>query len=116
MNHVNTKCIPKLFDEKETPNWYDSTPMNDETARTIRLPRKLWAALDRDAIDCKRSSVKQLEAVLSAYYLNDASSLNFKRINELSPTGGIRDSSDVIVAVQSEGTIGRRSQAKRKAK
>ncbi len=39
-----------------------------EIARSIRLPQHLWDALDRDAKRCLRSSVKQLEAVLTTYY------------------------------------------------
>jgi hypothetical protein len=37
-------------------------------ARLIRLPENIWAALDLDAARCRRSSTRQLEAVLAAYY------------------------------------------------
>lgn len=39
-----------------------------EKGRSIRFPQKIWDALDVDAKRCKRSSVKQLEALLTAYY------------------------------------------------
>ena len=42
--------------------------MNDDIPRSIRFPKKVWDAIDADAQRCKRSSVKQMEAVLSAYY------------------------------------------------
>lgn len=41
---------------------------NDETPRSIRFPMSLWDAIDRDAIRCKRSAVKQMQAVLLTYY------------------------------------------------
>lgn len=40
----------------------------EETPRSIRFPKTLWQALDTDAKRCKRSSVKQLEALLTTYY------------------------------------------------
>lgn len=42
--------------------------MNDDVARSIRFPKNLWDAIDEDARRCKRSSVRQMEAVLAAYY------------------------------------------------
>jgi hypothetical protein len=42
--------------------------MNEDIPRSIRFPKRLWDAIDGDAQRCKRSSVKQMEAVLSAYY------------------------------------------------
>jgi predicted DNA-binding protein len=40
----------------------------EEIPRSIRFPRKLWEAIDQDAKRCRRSSVKQLEAILLSYY------------------------------------------------
>lgn len=40
----------------------------DEIPRSIRFPRKLWEAIDQDAKRCRRSAVKQLEAILLSYY------------------------------------------------
>lgn len=40
----------------------------EEVPRSIRFPKSLWEALDNDAKRCKRSSVKQLEALLTVYY------------------------------------------------
>lgn len=39
-----------------------------EVARSIRLPKRVWDALDKDAARCRRSSVKQLEALLVTFY------------------------------------------------
>lgn len=39
-----------------------------EVVRSIRLPKRVWDALDKDAARCRRSSVKQLEALLVTYY------------------------------------------------
>ena len=41
---------------------------DDDKPRSIRFPEKLWNAIDVDAKRCKRSAVKQMEAVLTAYY------------------------------------------------
>lgn len=43
-------------------------PENLNHKRLIELPKKLWAALDVDAEACRRSSQKQLEAILIKYY------------------------------------------------
>jgi len=40
--------------------------------RSIRLPRYVWDALDKDAHRCRRSPVKQLEMLLARYYNLDA--------------------------------------------
>ena len=42
--------------------------MADEIPRSIRFPKELWDAIDEDAQRCKRSAVRQMEAVLTAYY------------------------------------------------
>ena len=41
---------------------------DNEKPRSIRFPQSLWDAIDRDALRCKRSAVKQMESVLSEYY------------------------------------------------
>jgi hypothetical protein len=51
---------------------------DDEVPRSIRLPRRIWRALDEDARRCKRSSVRQLEALLSKWYDIDDVDINFK--------------------------------------
>lgn len=40
----------------------------DLQPRSMRLLPEVWRALDADAKRCKRSSVKQLEALLATYY------------------------------------------------
>ena len=42
--------------------------MEAEKTRSIRLPENIWNALDEDAARCRRSSQKQLEALLVSYY------------------------------------------------
>lgn len=69
MHHVNTNMIPVSLDDSEKPNWYSEPLMRDkEQPRSIRFPQSLWDAIDRDALRCKRSAVKQMEAVLAEYY------------------------------------------------
>lgn len=36
--------------------------------RSIRLPKHVWEALDKDAKRCRRSPVRHLEAMLVRYY------------------------------------------------
>lgn len=50
-------------------------PERDEElgTRSIRLPNYVWKALDDDAKRCRRSPVRQLEAMLARYYNLDAS-------------------------------------------
>lgn len=57
--------------------------IENETPRSIRFPQKLWDAIDRDAKRCKRSAVKQMEAVLSAYYRINDSNIDIDRLNEI---------------------------------
>lgn len=40
----------------------------EERLRSIRFPQELWDLIDEDAVRWHRSSVKQMEAVLSTYY------------------------------------------------
>lgn len=61
--------IPNVLDEKVIPNRYDVRRMADkEQPRSIRFPQSLWDSIDRDAMRCGRSSVKQMEVLLSVYY------------------------------------------------
>lgn len=62
--------------------------MNDDIPRSIRFPKKVWDAIDADAQRCKRSSVKQMEAVLTAYYKLEDVELNqhsLEMLGELMP-------------------------------
>jgi hypothetical protein len=80
---VNTKMIFRryFFYSKEShciliPTWYrydvhlrNMTKVDEEERlRSIRFPQWLWDRIDEDARRCKRSGVKQMEAVLSLYY------------------------------------------------
>ena len=42
--------------------------MAETIGRTFYFPRSLWAKLDEDAARCRRSSTKQLEAILLTLY------------------------------------------------
>ena len=48
-----------------------------EVPRSIRLPQKLWDALEADAKRCKRSAVKQLEALLTKWFRLDDVEIHF---------------------------------------
>jgi len=49
---------------RETENNF----MLSEKVRSIRLPENVWDALDADAARCRRSSQKQIEALLVSFY------------------------------------------------
>lgn len=84
MNHVNTNRIPNTLDDNLIPKRYDSVSMADkEQPRSIRFPQRLWDAIDRDAVRCGRSAVKQLEVLLSAYYGLRNVELDYDRLQEL---------------------------------
>lgn len=68
-----------------------------ETARTVRFPDALWAAIDRDAVRCRRSSVKQMEAVLMAVY--DLESI------EIDPAGIKRGASETVITGRGKDKI-----------
>lgn len=59
--------------------------------RTIRLPAKLWNAIDRDAVRCKRSSVKQVEALLMTYYDLENTAIDRTRLVRVRMEGEITD-------------------------
>jgi hypothetical protein len=40
----------------------------DGKGRVLQLPKKLWEAIDEDAKRCRRSAVKQVEAILLSYF------------------------------------------------
>ena len=54
-----------------------------DSGRTIRLPQWLWDEIDRDARRCKRSAVKQIEAVLGVYYRGETVDLDPKHIKNI---------------------------------
>lgn len=53
-----------------------------ESPRSIRFPVKLWKLIDEDAKRCKRSAVKQMEAILSLYYDLSDSEINKTAIKQ----------------------------------
>ena len=58
-----TRCL--LIPHRYTIDYPMST---QEVARSIRFPKRLWDAIDEDAKRCRRSSLKQMEALLTVYY------------------------------------------------
>ncbi len=73
--------IPSEYQNKSLQEPLNSSTMltamsDSERARTIRLPQRLWDELDRDAIRCMRTSVKQLEALLDFYYRGNRADLS----------------------------------------
>ena len=56
---------------------------SDERPRSIRFPQWLWDEIDRDALRCKRSAVKQMEAIFSAYFRGDTTGLNLDRLGAM---------------------------------
>lgn len=83
-NQVNTSRIPKKLSDEVIPKRYDVNSMADkEVPRSIRFPAGLWAKIDTDAEQHKRSSVKHLEFLLSAYYRGNAPQLNFERMQTI---------------------------------
>ena len=61
--------------------------MRDETeqARSIRFPAYVWAALDLDAKRCRRSPVRQLEALLVKWYRLDDVEIHLEEFRETRP-------------------------------
>ena len=53
-----------------------------EQARSIRLPPRVWAALDEDARRCRRSPVRQLEALLIEWYELEDITIRFPKRQE----------------------------------
>ena len=54
-----------------------------ERPRSIRFPQWLWDEIDRDAQRCKRSSVKQMEAILAAYYRGEVEEIDQSQLQTL---------------------------------
>jgi hypothetical protein len=83
---MNTMSIPNILDENVIPKRYDVRTMADkEQPRSIRFPQKLWDAIDRDAIRCGRSAVKQMEILLSVYYELRNVDIDHDRLSEMRP-------------------------------
>jgi hypothetical protein len=64
--------------------------MSDTIGRTFYFPKSLWTKLDDDAKRCRRSSVKQLEAILLTYYRVEDIELDkqsLEILGELMPIG-----------------------------
>lgn len=54
--------------------------MEAEKVRSIRLPEKVWDALDADAERCRRSSQKQIEALLVTFYEMESVEINKQQL------------------------------------
>ena len=65
--------------------------MEDEKTRSIRLPESVWDALDADAVRCRRSSQKQIEALLVTFYELESVEINkqsLEILGEIMPRAG----------------------------
>jgi hypothetical protein len=90
---MDTNAIPKKYPTNslltDTAVVLNSQVMSDaERPRSIRLPQWLWDEIDRDAVRCKRSSVKQMEVVLTAYYRGDSTGLATDRLDAMKGSNG----------------------------
>jgi hypothetical protein len=59
----------------------------EERLRSIRFPQWLWDRIDEDAKRSKRSSVKQMETVLSLYYGAEEAMIDRERLVSLKAGG-----------------------------
>ena len=82
-----------------------------ERPRSVRLPQWLWDELDRDAARCKRSSVKQLETLLTAYYRGTVETLDIEKLDKL--TGRLTPTQTRTAPI--DHVIGEKLPPKRKA-
>ena len=51
--------------------------------RLIKLPDLLWETLDNDAHRCRRSTTKQIEAILISYYELDDGGLDVEKVTTI---------------------------------
>lgn len=76
-----TKQTDLVYDAALIPS---KVSMSENTkTRSITLPLAVWSALDEDAERCKRSSLKQIEALLSAYYGLGRSEIDVDRLQDM---------------------------------
>ena len=81
---VNTKKALTILVERKLQIGIIMELMPDkETPRSIRFPDRLWSAIDSDAKRCKRSAVKQMEAVLALYYEIEDVEINTERLRDV---------------------------------
>jgi hypothetical protein len=71
----------------------------EESPRSIRFPKNLWEAIDKDAKQAKRSSVKQMEVVLSLYYGLAGGEVNREKLSQ------IRETQNIPIMEESAGDI-----------
>lgn len=84
---------------------------SDERPRSIRFPQWLWDELDRDAMRCKRSSTKQLEVVLTAYYRGDMTLLNADRLSQMLPGASLKPSQIQMAPERNGNKEGKKTKA-----
>ncbi len=53
--------------------------------RPIALPQRLWDIIDEDAARCRRSPVKQVEAILTIHYGLDDVEIDKERLKDVPP-------------------------------
>jgi hypothetical protein len=82
-NYVNTKIVSKSCVAEKYQIGIISTKMNNEVAKSIRLPQWIWDAITRDADAHLRSSNSQIIAILSTYYGKPVPENINRRVDEI---------------------------------
>ena len=82
--------------------------MEDEKTRSIRLPESVWDALDADAVRCRRSSQKQIEALLVTFYELESVEINKQSLEIL---GEIMPRAKTSIKVLGTARVGDRKKA-----
>lgn len=91
--------------------------MDKEQPRSIRFPQWLWDAIDRDALQAKRSAVKQMEVVLTAYYRGEASEVNIPKLQKIAKQqDAVQEVDYDIMMARMEGEANKNEVPKRKKK
>lgn len=75
---------------------------DNESPRSIRIPRDIWEALDRDALRCRRSSSKQLEAILIAYFSIENIEINSRGIAKAQLDNNYEDANSNVKPLNSK--------------
>ena len=74
---------------------------SDEMSRSVRMPARVWRALDADAEACRRSATKQLEAILTVYYrLDDVEMADVDVVRETLSPYLLKASNNVDIVVR----------------
>lgn len=63
----------------------------DETARSIRFPKRIWQEIDEDAKRCQRTAVKHMQAIFMAYFnLQDIDLVDMQEVRQRVQAGAVK--------------------------